>query len=237
MKSQTSTSTKSATSTVSILRRTLPGRCLNSSHCRLMVVTMLMAGFPLVMGCLPAAVEAPESFTHWNSKDGSFAVDYPEGWTANGSGSRASGMAWAKFNSGSYSVEIEANFGDSIKAEGAMGAGGDLGLGLLAGEEGVPEFMTPVGAIQASWKSSYEEKYKDYVEEPGEEFKTKLGPTVMNKFSAKSGFKTIKGIRSTTLSNDRSVSFIAICPEKQWDIFGPIYEEMLRGMKLGFEEL
>lgn len=205
---------------------------------RSMTIVALFVGTIILPGCLPAGVETPETFSQWNSRDGSFALDYPEGWTKNGGGSRSSGLAWAEFSKGSYNVRIDANFADSMKAE-AFGSGGGVGAGLLGGndEDIIIEVQTPEGAVQAFWKSSYEEKYTEYVEEPAESFRTKLGPTIMNKFSAKSGFAKIKGIRATTLSNDRSVTFFATCPEKKWEAFGPIYEEMLRGLKLGKEEM
>lgn len=196
-------------------------------------LSVLVLAFFLLAGCAPE-VKVPEKFTHWNSKDGSFALNYPEGWDSVGGGSRSSGLAWAEFKSGGYKVRIDANFNDSMKADAYNSS--PMGSAMLDGKH-APEFDSAEAAIQAFWKEHYEEEYSEYKEQKGEAFRTKLGATVMNRFSAKSGMTKIIGIRATTLSNDRSITFFAYCPGNKWKTFLPIYEKMLKEMTLGKEEM
>ena len=209
---------------------------MRNSHSNRLVqfcfLTTMIVGMGIVLGCAPATIKAPENYTNYNSKDGTFAVDYPEGWDANGNGSRSSGQSWAEFKMGSIVIRIDASFADSVKAESFSNG---MGAALLEGISGELEDETPEAAMQAYWQEHYEDKFSKYKQEPGESIRTRLGPTFMNKFSAQSGFSKIKGIRATTIARDRSVTFFAHCPQKQWDTFGPVFEKMLTGMTIGSE--
>ncbi len=62
-------------------------------------------------GCAGKAV-VPTSYSTYNAKDGSFQIQYPAGWEADG-GDR-SGYAWAKFTSGGAVISVDANVVGSL---------------------------------------------------------------------------------------------------------------------------
>ena len=82
----------------------------------------------------------------------------------------------------------------------------------------------------------YQKEYKNYQEDDGESIQVQLGYTRVTKFSAKSGFTKIRGVRATTLSSNRSITFFAYCPEDSWGDFEPVYMHMLNSMRRGVEK-
>ena len=185
---------------------------------------LVSAFFVTVLGCGPGApVEVPQSFKNWNSPDGTFALEYPEGWEADGKGNRSRGIAWALFTKRALRVRLDASFADSLGV-GAQGMNGDF------------EVMPLEEALQKKYRSHFEERFRDFDEDEGEAKRFNLGPGFINKFSGKDGSIKTKGIRATIVARDRSVFFEAHCPESQWEDFEPVFERMLDGIKPGVEE-
>jgi len=183
-------------------------------------------------GCFgPGEVEIPENYVEYNSPDGVFALDYPEGWDAKGNGNRSRGNAYAKINQPPIEILIEAKLGYELRAGALLAAGGDEnsteGLGGL----------TKQGVIHDSWRPDYEKKFGDYEEEPGISKRCKLGPGRINKFSGKRGFTKIKGVRATYLLLDRILTFEATCPDSQWPKFEPVFEKMMDSFRRGVEKI
>lgn len=202
-------------------------------------VALLLAISPVLFtGCGPKTMEVPESYARWNSKDGSFAIDYPEGWEAEGTGNKGTGLAYAEFSKGPIEIRLDVSLADSLKGEmaggGMFGGAGSAGV-KRPGDEEIASLSAPA-VIQRSHLKHYKKEYPGYVEDEGELIQVPLGKTYVNVFAAKNGYRVVNGIRSTTLSRHRSVTFFAHCPEAHWETFQPVFWKMLEGMSLGVEE-
>ena len=179
----------------------------------------------------PAEVAVPQNYVEYNSPDGVFALDYPEGWKAEGNGNRTRGTAYANITQAPIDIRIDATLGFELKAGMLLAGGGDEN----STED--PLSLTKEGVIHDSWRPEYEEKYGEYEEEPGYSTRFKLGPARVNKFSGKRGYTKIKGIRATFSLLDRMLSFEATCPESQWAKFEPVFEKMLESFRRGVEKV
>lgn len=199
---------------------------------RPMPLVLLISCFvvPTIVGCGSARVQVPEAFAKWNSKDGTFAMEYPENWDADGNGSRSRGIAWALFNDGPVRVRIDVSFADSLAI------GGQASRSNQFGDEFI-EPVPPEDIIQEKHRSWFEENFSDFEEDEGESKRLQLGGARINRFSGKNGMVKTKGIRATIMTNDRSVSYVAQCPASYWEDFEPVFVRMLDGMSRGTEEL
>lgn len=201
---------------------------LSSKHCLLIAFLFV----PLLSGCSPSAVAIPDKFTEYNSKDGTFAINYPEGWDAEGSGSRSRGNAYAKFTKGSSEIRMDASFFDSLASGGGMG---QQLVGKMGGVDSAID-LPPEQMIQEKNRSWFEEEFVGYEEKEGESVRVPLGKAYLSEFSGKKGFTKVKGIRAAIMARDRTVSFHAYCAESQWEDFGPIYRKMFDELKAGVEQ-
>lgn len=197
--------------------------------------SVLIAAFFLCAsftGCSgPTEVEVPQKYVEYNSPDGVFALDYPEGWNAEGNGNRSRGDAWANITQPPIEIRIEATMGYELKAGVLLAAGGDENS-----TEGVN--LTKQGVIHDHWRPSYIEKYSGYEEEPGVSKKfNNFGPARINEFSGKRGYTKIEGVRATFLLLDRILSFEATCPQSQSEKFKPVFEKMMESFRRGREEI
>ena len=200
------------------------------SRCSVLIGAIFSCAF--VGGCMPPAeVAVPQNYVEYNSPDGVFALDYPEGWEAEGNGNRTRGTAYANITQPPIKIRIDATLGFELKAGMLLAGGGDE-----TSTEG-PLNLTKEGVIHDSWRPEYEEKYSGYEEEPGYSTRFKLGPARVNKFSGKQGYTKIKGIRATFSLLDRMLSFEATCPESQWPKFEPVFEKMLESFHRGVEQV
>ena len=199
------------------------------SRCAVLSIAIFLC--VLVGGCGgPSKVEVPKNYVEYNSPDGIFALDYPEGWEAEGKGNRTRGNAYANIIQSPIEIHIKATLGYELKAGMLLATGGDEN----STED--PLSLTKEGVIHDSWRSEYQEKFGDYKEEPGYSKRFTLGPARVNKFSGKNGYTKIKGIRATFSLLDRMLKFDAICPESQWPEFEPVFEKMLESFKRGIEK-
>ena len=194
-------------------------------HLNLLGMTFLVTAlFVSTVGCGPGEpVAVPKSYENWNSPDGTFTLEYPKGWDAEGNGNRSRGIAWALFTKRALRVRLDASFADSLGV-GAQGMNEDF------------EIMPLEEALQKKYRSHFEERFRGFEEDEGESKRLQLGPAFINKFSGKAGGIKTKGIRATIIANDRTVYFEAHCPESQWEDFEPVFEKMLDGVKRGVEE-
>ena len=89
---------------------------MNQTDCNLKVYLRLLPMFVIIVaiGCQPAEVAIPDSYEHWNSKEGTFALEYPSGWESKGNGNKSNGIAWAEFTDGPARIRIDATFQDAI---------------------------------------------------------------------------------------------------------------------------
>ena len=203
---------------------------LSLSRCSGLIGAIFLCLF--VAGCSgPAKVAVPKDYVEYNSPDGVFALDYPEGWEAEGNGNRTRGNAYANITQPPIEIRIEATLGFELRAGLLLAGGGDEN----STED--PLSLTKEGVIHDSWRPEYEEKFDDYEEEPGYSKRFRLGPARVNKFSAKRGYTKVKGIRATFSLLDRMLTFEATCPASQWPEFEPVFEKMLESFRRGVEKV
>ena len=184
---------------------------------------------PIICGCGPATIKVPDKFTEYNSQDGTFAINYPEGWDAEGTGSRSRGMAYAIFSKGDMEIRLDASFFDSLAA------GGQAGQMIVGGEEAFKQ-LPPEQMIQEKHLEWFEENFEKYEEDAGESLRIPLGASYVNEFSAQKGWIKVKGMRATTMGRDRSVTFHAFCPASKWKDFRPVFRKMFEELKAGVEQ-
>lgn len=194
----------------------------------LLVATLVI--LPLT-GCAPAKVEIPDKFVEYNLKDGTAAINYPEGWDAEGTGNRSRGMAYAIFRQGDMEIRLDASFSDSLASEGGMA---QAMIGKMGGVESAID-LPPEQMIQEKNRAWFEEKFKKYEEDEGELIRIPLGNAYVSDFSGQKGWLKIKGMRAAIMARDRSVSFHAFCPASKWKDFGPIYRKMFEELKPGVQ--
>jgi hypothetical protein len=190
----------------------------------------------VLTGC-SEPVNAPTSYKQWNAKDGTFAIEYPEGWNADGGGK--SGIQWAEFKKGSCVVKVDTDTSTSIVADIA----GSATAALDGGEPIDPELAKELAPAEKAhnWvkenKPAYLDEFSNYKEEESQIVKAPLGEGRKSAFTASKGMgQKIKGYRATFSTNDRGIIIFAYCPEKNWATLQPAYDKMLDSLALGTPE-
>lgn len=195
------------------------------------VVTLIAFSLALGAGCGSAPVEAPTSYETWNAKDGTFQLEYPEGWEAKGGGQR--GIQWARINEGDAEIYVNVSTTDSLIGE-IAGSPADV-LGDALGEEPDPE-LSAARAVHDQNKDRVVEdaKYKEYQEEEiGTLFNPTLGEAYRTEFTAKKGMTKVKGIRASILGHDKGVTVVMHAKPKDYEKLKPAFIRILEGMKPG----
>jgi hypothetical protein len=180
-------------------------------------------------GCGSAPAVAPTSYADFNSKGGTFACKYPEGWQADGGGKR--GLEWAKFRSDPAEIAVETGVVGSLIGDIAKSAGPSDGEPVLPEDE-------PVHEVHMMGVEAAEDAYSGYKETGDiEVIDVALGPARRSEFTAESTFGTgLHGYRATMLGRDKAVTVYCICPESDWKTLQPAFDEVVKSMKRGVEE-
>jgi hypothetical protein len=189
---------------------------------------VVVIGLASVSGCGSAPVPAPTAYAAFNSKPGTFACEYPEGWQAEGGGKR--GLEWAKFTSGPAEIRVDTGVGASLIGDIASSAA------KMDGEE-TPE-EAPILAVHAAYAEEFEKDHKDYKEvTPVEEVDIDMGPMARNEFTASGTFgSSLHGYRATGLTRDKGVFITCTCPESDWKTLQPAFDHVLKSLKRGVAE-
>jgi hypothetical protein len=196
------------------------------------LLSLLMAAGLTGCGSQPP-ITTPTSFEQWNAKDGTFRIDYPSGWEANGGGRNS--IQWARITNGNAEIHVEVKFSDSALAD-VMGAGG----GMMGGALGVDQsdLPAPVDAIHAAKQEEVAQEFSNYAEvgEP-EAFRPFLGDGRRSEFTATKGLVKLRGYRATILSNDRGIRVVCRCDESDWPVLQPVYVDILNKMTRGSKQI
>src|SRR5688500_8070273 len=96
---------------------------------RWIVVTVSALLLFSTVGC-GGKITAPKSYKRWNAKDGSFSVDYPADWKAEGGGKQ--GIQWAEFTHGNAQIRINLDVSSSLVSD---IAGGQAAASALEGAD------------------------------------------------------------------------------------------------------
>ena len=187
---------------------------------------LLLVG--LFAGC-GTTIPVPKSYAQLHAKDGTFCVDYPEGWTAEKGGRPDGSIQWAKAYFGNAKARVDATFEDSVIGD-IVSMGG--GSAILGGEEPYDE-ESPQAVIHARHIKTYEETLPGYRERNPTAIRVSLGDAIRTEFVCRPGMVKMHGYRATVLTSKRSVTFLAYGPDSQWDTLEPIFDKMMRSLKRG----
>ena len=190
---------------------------------------LLLSCVPMLAGCGSEPVTAPSSYAAYNSPGGTFALEYPEGWQADGGGKR--GLEWAKFKAGAAQIAVDTGVAGSLM--------GEVGGSLAGGEEGeLPPELEPVHGVHEAGVEAAEKEYSGYkeVSEPAV-LDVRLGPARRSEFTASSTFGSgLHGYRVTVLGHDKSVHLVGVCPESDWKTLQPGFDHVLSTLRRGQAE-
>jgi hypothetical protein len=205
---------------------------MSLSTCSSVVVGLTLLG--TFAGCTES-VTAPTAYKKWNAKDGTFAVEYPDGWNAEGGGNM--GIQWAEFKKGSSVISIDTNVSGSVVADiasstdpGSIGEGGAI-------DSKIAEKNAPAAKAHDFIKldANRFEKFKNYKEEEPTVITPPLGEGRKSLFTASTGGRKIKGYRITIPARDKAIIVFAYGPEKDWGKLQGAYDKIFNGIELGME--
>jgi hypothetical protein len=175
-------------------------------------------------GCAGNAV-VPTSFDTYNANDGSFQIQYPAGWEADGGG--RSGYAWAKFTSGDAEISVDANAVGSVIGD--IAKTGGIALGIAADHED----RTPVVAVHANEKAQFEDAMGVSEDKPVP-VKTGFSDARKSEFKgAKTFGGAIRGCRVTALGVDKRIRVVCQCSDSEWDALKPAFDKAVESLSLG----
>jgi predicted DNA-binding WGR domain protein len=162
-----------------------------------------------------------QSFT---VKDGAFSCKHPDGWEVE-SGSRPDNTySWAKFTKGSATLRINADVTGSLIADIEKSFGGEG-----EGDE------SPVASAHEMARRTASEEFDDYKEGAARSITSPgLGDGRIAEFEAGgSGLLSTHyhGYRATLLTQNRRLTILCWCPEKQWDALKPTFFAFIQGVK------
>jgi hypothetical protein len=173
----------------------------------------------------------PKAFKKFNAKDGTFAVEYPDTWKAEGGGGQ--GIQWAEFSKGSALVTINTNISGSVIAD--IAGSTNPGLDGDAIDPKEAEKLAPAAAAHNWIKQDPTrfEKFKKYEEQEPTKITPPIGEGRKSLFTATSGGRKLKGYRITIPTNDKALIIFAYAPEKDWSKVQGAYDSMFDKMEFG----
>jgi len=186
----------------------------------------LAGSVAVIAGCSQAPVAAPSAYTAFNFKDGTFACEYPDGWTADSGGKR--GPIWATFKSGPAEIRIRGDVAGSLAGSIVGNFGGGSG-------QQMPAELEPVQQVHVAAAEDAKNAYSGY-EEIGQPavLDVSLGPGRVSEFTASTAFGGgLHGYRATVLGHDKRVEVFCVCPESDWQTLQPAFNHVLSTLKRG----
>lgn len=205
---------------------------VRASGWSLAVVGLAVVG--TLAGCAEG-VKTPTAYKKWNAKDGTFALEYPEDWQADGGGNM--GIQWAEFKKGPCVISVDTNVSGSVVADIAGNAQPDAsGEGPQLDPKEL-EKLAPAAAAHDWIKNdpSRFESFKKYNEEEPVKIEPPIGEGRKSLFTATTGGRKVKGYRITIPTRDKAIIVFAYGPEKDWDKLQGAYDKIFNGMELGQE--
>jgi hypothetical protein len=186
----------------------------------------------LPLGC-GAPVKTPTSYAKWEPKsDAIFAIDYPEGWLADGNGKN--GVQWAEFKKSGCLIKCSTDQSSSLVGDITQSANNMLGGGEGGLSEEELEDLAPAAAAHQWNKDKAKEDYSKYKEEKEMiAFKSGLGDARKSIFTGTIGGRSVKGYRATFLARDRGVTVICHCAAKDFERLQPAFDKVLESVRRG----
>jgi hypothetical protein len=181
-------------------------------------------GLAMFAGC-DGGLTTPTAFETWNAKDGTFAIEYPADWKADGGGKQ--GIQWAEFNKGSNVITVDTSMTTSLI--------GDIsGAGRVDTEE-IPEELAPAAKTHEFMKDmAVGDKFSNYKEQDAIKIMPPVGEGRKSVFTASKGLgQKVKGYRATIPQSDKGLIIFCYGPEKNWDKLQPAFDRILDSVQRG----
>ncbi len=197
----------------------------------LMMATVLGAILPAGCG---GKVPAPTSYKTWQATDGTFSIQYPEGWKAQGGGKH--GVQWAEFSSGSAKIRIDVSTQSSLISDISSSMNTVAGINDPFSEtpEDIKEAMAPVAAAHDFYQKAFPVALSGYKEQKPIAFSTRLGDCRKSEFTARSGSaRKLRGYRATGLTTNKGVHILCQCTDANWKSLQPAYDQILASLAYG----
>jgi hypothetical protein len=184
-----------------------------------------LAGWAISLGGCGGPAAVPTSYNTFKSADGSFKIEYPAQWSAEGGGGKG-GVAWAKFTSGNSEIKVETNVAGSLMGDIAKSTGS-----LLGGE--AAEDPAPVALVHEQEKAGFEED-AGVQEQKAAPVKTGIPEARKAEFTGNKTFGgSIHGYRVTALSTQRRIRVVCQCPEAEWTSLKPAFDKIIETLSFG----
>lgn len=186
---------------------------------------LILGGLLVTFGTLPgcgSAVPAPTKFVAYQSPDGRWSCERPDGWEADGGGKPDSPNSWAKFTKGNAEIKIDADLAGSLFGDIAK-SGGNFG-----GEQ-----EPPVAKVHPMGEKHMKEEYSNYTEREAKAFQSKgIGEGRRSTFIADQSLGgKVYGYRATLLAGDRRITVVCTCPATNWQTLKPAFERVITSLK------
>ena len=190
----------------------------------------LSSSLLLIAGCsTQPPVAAPTSYASYNSPDGSFLVNYPDGWSAEGNAGRR--LAWARFEMGGAKISVRASAEASLLD--------DAGGGRTADRNAPTPDLAPVHGIHEMGLDGASEEYGSYQETAAgtQVLDCGVGPARFSEFTATGGIGApIHGYRATAIGHKMGVHVVCTCSESDWTTLKPAFDHVLATLDRGVVE-
>jgi hypothetical protein len=187
-----------------------------------------------IFGCGGGKVPAPTSYKTWKATDGTFSIEYPEGWKAQGGGKR--GVQWAEFSYGSAKIRIDVSTSSSLIGDIAGSTNTLMGLGdpLADVDPEVKEELAPVAAAHAYYQKAFPVALSGYKEQEPIAYESPLGNCRKSEFTARSGAaRKLRGYRATAMTRDKGVHILCQCTDANWQTLQPAFDKILSSIVYG----
>lgn len=187
---------------------------LRASHLILPAIAIAMSG------CGGGQVPAPKSFAKFDAPDGTFSVEYPEGWEAKGGAPSGSGYSWAKFTKGNAQIKVDTGQAGSLL--------GDISKSTQTAHGHTPDPDEIVKEIHEFERDGFADDYSSFKEQLPVTVPTAgMGPAVCSIFFADS----VMGVRATALGHNHRIRIVCTCPPSNWKILRPAFEKVVASLK------
>jgi hypothetical protein len=185
-------------------------------------------------GCGGGKVPAPTSYKIWKATDGTFTIEYPEGWEAKGGGKH--GVQWAEFTRGSAKIRIDLSLTSSLIGDITGSVNTALGLNepLTDADPEMLEEMAPVAAAHQYYQERYPVELPGYKEQEPIAYHAPLGDCRKSQFTARSGVAgKLRGYRATVMTRDKGVHILCQCTDANWKTLQPAFDRILDSIAYG----
>ena len=189
--------------------------------------SFLLLSISFLVGC-GSKVPTPSEYDRWNSTDGTFSIDYPKGWSADGGGKN--GVQWAEFTKGGVKVLISNDISSSVVGD-IANSGSGMASGIMNEEDRDPN-ATPIAAAHRFNKQSVIDNngFGGYEENEAIDYPTRLGDCRKSPFKCRYGMGTVRGYRATAITLDRGIRIVCLCPVQNWKDMEPAFDHMLSSL-------